>query len=45
VEAIKKRGILVCGVDTGVPGFSSQDNAGKWHGLDVDYCQAIAASC
>ena len=44
VEAIKKRGILVCGVDTGVPGFSAQDNTGKWQGLDVDYCQALAAA-
>jgi len=44
VEAIKKRGILVCGVDTGVPGFSGQDNTGTWRGLDVDYCQALAAA-
>jgi general L-amino acid transport system substrate-binding protein len=44
VEAIKKRGILVCGVDTGVPGFSAQDNTGTWRGLDVDYCQALAAA-
>lgn len=44
VEAIKKRGMLVCGVDTGVPGFSSQDNTGKWHGLDIAYCRALAAA-
>jgi general L-amino acid transport system substrate-binding protein len=44
VEAIKKRGALACGVDTGVPGFASQDNAGKWQGLDVSYCRAIAAA-
>ena len=44
VEAIKKRGALNCGVDTGVPGFASQDNAGKWHGLDIAYCRAIAAA-
>jgi general L-amino acid transport system substrate-binding protein len=44
VEAIKKRGALVCGVDTGVPGFSSQDNTGKWVGFDIDYCKAIAAA-
>ena len=28
VETIKKRGELVCGVDTGIPGFAYQDNAG-----------------
>jgi general L-amino acid transport system substrate-binding protein len=44
VDAIKKRGTLVCGVDTGVPGFSSQDNTGKWQGLDVAYCRALAAA-
>ena len=44
VENIKKRGNLVCGVDTGVPGFSSQDNTGKWKGLDISYCRAIATA-
>jgi len=29
IDAIKKRGMLVCGVDTGVPGFASQDSTGK----------------
>ncbi len=43
-EAIKKRGALNCGVDTGVPGFAFQDNTGKWKGLDIDYCRAIAAA-
>ncbi len=44
VETIKKRGALACGVDTGVPGFASQDNAGKWQGFDIAYCHAIAAA-
>ena len=44
VEAIKKRGTLACGIDTGVPGFASQDNAGRWQGLDVSYCRSIAAA-
>ena len=44
VEAIKKRGMLVCGIDTGVPGFASQDNTGRWTGLDIAYCRAIAAA-
>src|SRR5438477_11746646 len=42
LEAIKKRGQLICGVDTGIPGFAFQDSAGKWQGLDVAYCRAIA---
>ncbi len=44
LDAIKKRGQLVCGVDTGIPGFAFQDSAGKWQGLDVAYCQAIATA-
>ena len=42
VKAIKDRGQLVCGVDSGIPGFAFQDNAGKWQGFDVSYCRAIA---
>lgn len=44
VEAIKKRGTLACGVDTGIPGFAFQDSNGAWKGLDVAYCRAIAAA-
>ncbi len=44
VNAIKQRGQLVCGTDTGIPGFAFQDNAGKWLGFDVDYCRAAAAA-
>lgn len=44
VDAIKKRGQLNCGIDVGVPGFASQDNSGRWQGLDISYCRAIAAA-
>ena len=44
VDTIKKRGVLSCGVDTGVPGFATQDNTGKWIGFDIAYCRAIAAA-
>ena len=39
-----KRGELLCGVSTGIPGFSSTDRGGKWSGFDVDVCRAIAAA-
>jgi general L-amino acid transport system substrate-binding protein len=42
MDAIKARGQLVCGVDTGIPGYAFQDSAGKWQGLDIAYCRAIA---
>jgi general L-amino acid transport system substrate-binding protein len=44
LDAVKKRGQLICGVDTGIPGFAFQDAAGKWQGLDVAYCRAIAVA-
>jgi general L-amino acid transport system substrate-binding protein len=42
IDAVKKRGQLVCGIDTGIPGYAFQDSAGEWQGLDVAYCRAIA---
>ena len=44
IDAIKKRGELICGVDTGIPGFAFQDSAGKWAGLDIAYCRALATA-
>ncbi|HYC02987.1 MAG TPA: amino acid ABC transporter substrate-binding protein [Azospirillaceae bacterium] len=44
VDSIKQRGQLRCGVNTGLAGFSSPDSAGKWSGLDVDICRAVAAA-
>src|SRR4051812_38896639 len=42
MDAIKKRGQLICGVDTGIPGYAFQDAKGNWDGLDVAWCRAIA---
>lgn len=44
LDAIRARGQLVCGVSTGVPGFSLPDSQGVWRGLDADSCHAIAAA-
>ena len=44
LDAIKQRGTLVCGVNTGLAGFSAADSQGRWSGLDVDYCRALAAA-
>ena len=43
LEAIKKRGNIRCGVSQGLPGFS-EPKKGKWQGLDVDVCHALAAA-
>jgi len=44
LDAVKARGQLSCGVNTSAPGFSAADSQGKWTGLDVDYCRAVAAA-
>ncbi len=44
IDAIKARGQLVCGINTGLAGFAAADSQGNWSGLDVDYCKALAAS-
>jgi general L-amino acid transport system substrate-binding protein len=44
LDAIKSRGSVLCGVGTGTAGFMLADSTGKWVGLDVDVCRAIAAA-
>lgn len=42
LDAVKKRGELICGIDTGIPGYAYQTSSGEWQGLDVALCRAIA---
>ena len=44
VDAIRRNGVLSCGVSTGVAGWSQPDSQGRWAGFDVDMCRAIAAA-
>lgn len=44
LKKIKKRGSLVCGVSQGLQGFSNPDKNGRWAGIDVDFCRAMAAA-
>jgi len=44
LDAIKQRDQVVCGVNTGLAGFGAADSQGKWTGLDVDICKAIASA-
>jgi general L-amino acid transport system substrate-binding protein len=44
LDAVKKRGYLIAGVNGGVFGFSMPDDKGVWKGLDVDTARAIAAA-
>ena len=44
LKRTKNRDAVFCGVNTGLPGFSSMDDKGNWSGFDVDFCRAIAAA-
>jgi len=45
LDAVKARGVLICGVAAGgLAGFMLADSQGKWKGLDVDICRAVAAA-
>lgn len=44
LDDVKARGAVNCGVSTGLTGFSEQDNAGQFTGIDAAVCQAIAAA-
>ena len=44
LNAVKSRGMVVCGVNTAAPGFSGADSRVHWKGLDVDICRAVAAA-
>jgi general L-amino acid transport system substrate-binding protein len=44
LKTIKDRAILNCGSNGTLAGFGLPDAQGKWTGLDVDVCRAIAAA-
>jgi general L-amino acid transport system substrate-binding protein len=44
LEDVQARGVLKCGVSTGLAGFAAPNDSGQWEGLDVDVCRAVAAA-
>jgi general L-amino acid transport system substrate-binding protein len=44
LDDVKARGMLNCGVNTGLVGFAAPDANGVWQGFDVALCRAIAAA-
>ena len=44
LNKVKSRGKLVCGVSGNLPGISFVDQSGKYSGLDVDVCRAVAVA-
>ncbi|WP_457668457.1 amino acid ABC transporter substrate-binding protein [Thiolapillus sp.] len=44
IDDVRSRGELRCGINSGLPGFASQNDQGQWQGFDVDMCRAVAAA-
>ena len=44
LDAVKAKGYVQCGVNTGLAGFSQPDSKGVWKGIDIDLCRAVAAA-
>jgi general L-amino acid transport system substrate-binding protein len=44
LDAVKARGMLNCGVNVGIAGFSLPDSQGVWRGMDADLCRGVAAA-
>jgi ABC-type amino acid transport substrate-binding protein/V8-like Glu-specific endopeptidase len=41
---VMNSGVLYCGVDVGLMGYSVVEHTGEWVGYDIDLCRAIAAA-
>lgn len=44
LAAVKARGELICGSNTGLTGFGAPDATGAYQGFDVALCKAVAAA-
>jgi general L-amino acid transport system substrate-binding protein len=44
LAAIQARDNLRCGVSDDIPGFAMRDASGRWQGMNVDFCRAVAAA-
>lgn len=45
LSAVQERGVVVCGVNGGLPGMSVlNEETGIFEGMDGDYCRAVAAA-
>ncbi len=44
LDAVRAKGFVNCGTNTGLAGFSQPDSKGVWRGIDIDVCRAVAAA-
>jgi general L-amino acid transport system substrate-binding protein len=44
LKTVQARGVLQCGIGTGLAGFGLADASGTWRGTNIDFCHAVAAA-
>ncbi|MCO6416503.1 amino acid ABC transporter substrate-binding protein [Siccirubricoccus sp. KC 17139] len=44
LDAVRRNGVVSCGVSTGLAGMSQPDANGVWRGFDADICRAVATA-
>jgi hypothetical protein len=44
LEDVRSSGVLQCGVDDGVVGFSARQKDGRWVGISADFCRGLAVA-
>src|SRR5215510_12047364 len=44
LDTVRQRGAVRCSASPGIAGFSQADPQGRWAGLDIDMCRAVAAA-
>ncbi|MGH1368084.1 MAG: amino acid ABC transporter substrate-binding protein [Maritimibacter sp.] len=44
LDDVRARGVLKCGVNTGMTGFAMADANGRWDGFDASFCRAVASA-
>src|ERR1700742_1821380 len=44
LDNIKSKGVMTCGVNDKTAGFGAADSTGKYTGIDIDVCRAVATA-
>ena len=44
LDSVKERGVVRCGVNINLVGFSTANSLGEYTGFDVDICRGVAAA-
>ncbi len=44
LQAVRERGHVVCGVSDRLPGLSAADQSGRFSGIEIEFCGAVAAA-